>query len=84
MESAGNSRAGAMNTTIKHIVNKRDGFRAARAAKAATRCVLGVADEYRTPILAPKLARIGARRASVRPPVPICPHPWWMESWWTD
>ena len=28
--------------------------------KAAARCVLDVADESRTPILAPKLARIGA------------------------
>ena len=29
-------------------------------AKAAARCVLGVADGSRAPILAPKLARIGA------------------------
>ena len=35
--------------------------RAARAAKAAAQCVLGVADGSRAPILAPKLARIGAR-----------------------
>ena len=36
-------------------------FRAARAAKAAVRFVLGVADGSQAPILAPKFDRIGAR-----------------------
>ena len=36
-------------------------FGAARAANAATQCVLGVVDGSRDLILAPKLARIGAR-----------------------
>ena len=36
-------------------------FGADRAAKADARCVLDVADESLTPILAPKLSRIGGR-----------------------
>ena len=35
-------------------------FGAATAAKALARCVLGVVDGSRAPILAPNLARIGA------------------------
>ena len=43
MESAGDSHVMAMNTTIKRITNKVVRFEAVGAAKAAARCVLGVA-----------------------------------------